>query len=145
MSDPYAGLSATDRDRLDRFAAEFEDVDPVDYGLFAGSSAPESEIEAAREVVSRSLGSGPRRRAVQAAIAAFMAASDTAMARRWFNPALLFAGSGLPTRPDDRARFAGSLERAAVAVIVWDDLTEDEREVLAGPWARVVERALAAT
>ena len=37
-----------------------------------------------------------------------------------------------------------SLQRTVAAVIVWDQLTREEREAVAGPWAIVVDQALTA-
>lgn len=138
----YDALRPAERDRLERFAAAFESIDPRDYEIFAGSTAPEEEIDAARTVALRAIGSGTREAAVERAAQAFVRAADRAIAERSFDPLLLYAGSARTPRGEDRAKLAQSLERAVVAVIVWDDLRDEEREALLGPWARVVERAL---
>ena len=45
----------------------------------------------------------------------------------------------LPDRAPDRMRFLESVERIVVALILWDELAEDDRDVLVGPWAGLVE------
>jgi hypothetical protein len=44
----------------------------------------------------------------------------------------------LPDRPEDRVRFLRSVERAVVAVILWDELSDGDRDALLGPWAGVL-------
>jgi hypothetical protein len=55
---------------------------------------------------------------------------------------MLFAGFGQAPRAEDRVRFQQALERAVVATIVWDEITDEERDVLAGPWASLLRDAL---
>jgi hypothetical protein len=49
---------------------------------------------------------------------------------------LLF--QSLPDRGDDRVRFLASLERAVVALILWDELSEESRMAMLGPWTDLV-------
>jgi hypothetical protein len=144
VTDSYAGLSSSERGRLERFAAEFEDVDPADYELFAGTTSSPEDVEAAQDAVNRLIGSGSRRAATKEAVRIFAAAADGAIGRRFRAVELLFGSRSFPSRPEDRARLLGSIERAVAAVILWDELTDDERATLAGPWSVVVDRALAA-
>jgi len=142
VTDPYTGLTAAERGRLERFATAFEDLDPNDYAMFVGTSAGDDGIEVARETAGRVLGSGSRRAAANAATQAFIEAGELAIARRWRISDLFLGSRGLGGSAEERARFLTSLERAVVAVILWDDLTDEERETVAGPWARFVEQAL---
>jgi hypothetical protein len=79
---------------------------------------------------------------VERAIASFREAADVALAQRMPVPQMLFAGFGRAPRAEDRVRFQQTLERAVVATIVWDELSEDERDVLAGPWLPLLEQIL---
>ena len=69
----YDALRPAERDRLERFAAAFEQVDPVDYEMFAGTTAPAEDIERAREAALLAIGPGSRRAAVQRALSSFTA------------------------------------------------------------------------
>jgi len=55
---------------------------------------------------------------------------------------MLFAGFGQAPRAEDRVRFQQALERAVVATIVWDEITDEERDLLAGPWTALLRNAL---
>jgi hypothetical protein len=90
------------------------------------------------------IGSGSRRAAIKQAVRAFTEAADLNIARRFRAVDLLFGSRSFPSRPEDRTRLLASIERAVAAVILWDQLTDDERASLAGPWSVVVDRALAA-
>jgi hypothetical protein len=46
---------------------------------------------------------------------------------------LLF--QSLPDRAEDRTRFLQSVERTVVALILWDELDDEDRAALVGPWA----------
>jgi hypothetical protein len=137
----YDALRPAERQRLERFAAAFEDVDPLDYELFAGTTASEDDLAAARTAALEAIGSSTRRAAVERAAQAFTHAADVAIVKR-FNPVFLYVGIARSPRPEDRVLLAQSLERAVVAVILWDELGDAEREVLLGPWARVAGRAI---
>ena len=138
----YDALRPIERERLERFAAAFEDVDPLDYEQFAGTTASDDEIELARAVVLRAIGSGSRRSAVQRAVGAFTDAASRGIARRWRGIDLLLGFTPSSIRVDDRVRLRESLERAVAAVVLWDELTETERAALLGPWAPIAERAV---
>ena len=142
MTDDYAGLSSRERQRLERFAAEFEDIDPADYEQFAGTASSPDDVSAAQDAVNRVIGSGSRRAAIKHAVQAFTEAADLQVSRRFRAVDLLFGSRSFPSRPEDRTRLLASIERAVAAVIVWDELTDDERAALVGPWAQVVGRAL---
>jgi hypothetical protein len=135
-------LRPAERDRLERFAEAFEDVDPLDYEIFAGTTAPADEIEVAREEALRAIGSGSRRAAVERAMRSFTAAADRALASRMPMPQVILGSSGVSQRPEDHARLLQGLERAVVALIVWDEIDRVQRDVLLGPWARLADRAL---
>jgi hypothetical protein len=144
VSDDYAGLSSAERDRLERFAAVFDEIDPNEYALFGGSATSDEAAEAVREVVNRALGSPSRRAAAKQAMQAFADAAERAIASRFRVAELLLGPRGLVARPDDHVRFILALQRTVAAVIVWDQLTEEEREAVAGPWATVVDQAIRA-
>ena len=143
MIDDYAGLSSIERARLERFATEFEDIDPADYELFAGTASAPEDVAAAQDAANRMIGSGSRRAAIKRAVKAFTAAADLNISRRFRAVDLLFGSRSFPSRPEDRTRLLASIERAVAAVILWDELSDDERAALVGPWSMVVDRALA--
>ena len=138
----YDALRRAERDRLEAFAAAFEDVDPLDYDRFAGATADGDELEAARSSAMAAIGTESRRRAVERAVGSFRTAADRSLAHRLPAPQMLFAGFGQAPRAVDRFRFHQALERAVVAAIVWDEVTDDERDVLAGPWAALLRDAV---
>ncbi len=139
----YDALRPAERARLERFAAAFEQVDAMDYERYAGTTASDEELEAARAEAIDLMGSAQRRTAINRAIRSFAEAADRALRGRAPVPQVLFGLAGPTIRGEDRARLLQSLERAVVAVTLWDELHEDEREVLLGPWARVADQALA--
>ena len=145
MTDDYAGLTSLERQRLERFAAEFEDVDPTEYELFAGTTSSAEDVGAAQDAANRMIGPSARRAAIKQAVRAFTEAADLNISRRFRATDLLFGSRSFPSRPEDRTRLLASIERAVAAVILWDELTDDERSALVGPWSMVVERALAAS
>lgn len=138
-----AGLRPLERRRLERFAAGFELVDASAYATLAEARPDEAVRRAEREALAF-LGNGPRKQAVRAAVEAFTEAATRAYARRTSLPDTIMLFQSLPDRAEDRVRVLASIERAVVAVILWDELPEAERDALLGPWARVAEQALAA-
>lgn len=138
----FDALTRAERDRLERFAALFEQLDPRDYEPFAGATASDGEIEAARVVALLAIGSASRRAAVERAIETFTRAADRALAERAFDPLLMYGGMARSPRVEDRARLRQSLERAIVAVILWDELDDLDRDILLGPWAHLAGRAV---
>lgn len=129
------GLRPAERTRLDRFAALFERLDASQYATLT-ELEDTPEVEAAQEEAFRLVGrSGPRRDAVRSAIKAFTDAATVAYAQRMSLPDTLLLFQSLPDRARDRYRFLESVERAVVALILWDELGEDDREVLVGPWS----------
>jgi hypothetical protein len=137
----YDALRPAERERLERFAAAFEDLNPADYDLFLSSLGTEDELEGARSAAMAALGGERRREAARQAAASFTATADRAISRSQPLPAI-----SLAPRPGgssgDRGRLFMALGRAVVAVIVWDDLAPEEREILLGPWGRLAGRAL---
>jgi len=137
VSDPGAGLSARERDRLARFAAAFERLDASDYALYA-DVRPRPEATAA-EARAAELARGTARRAgIRSAVATFVDAATLAYGRRMSLPDTFLLFQSLPDRADDRVRFLASVERAVVALILWDELDEGDRVALVGPWAELV-------
>ena len=137
----YAALPPGAGRRLDRFAAEFERLSANDYALFA---TPVEEDDAHRTALAHARPApGPRRKAMDRAIRAFLDAAAVAYSRRLVQTDTVMLFQSVTDRAEDRVRFAASLERAVTAVIAWDDLDADDRELLLGPWAQMAERAAA--
>ena len=77
-----------------------------------------------------------------AAVAAFVDEATVAYSRRMTLTDTLMLFQSLPDRAEDRVRFLASLERAVVAVILWDELSASDRDALLGPWANVLPPSL---
>ena len=140
----YAALRRDERNRLERFATAFDGLDPLLYENFGVVPVDEDLLERARESAMGAIGpSEARRDAARAAAKRFVDAADQAMVGRREYPTILVTGRFSSPRAVDRAGVLMSLERAVVAVIAWDDLTPDERDILLGPWASLADSALA--
>lgn len=138
----YDALTRTERARLEAFAARFADVDPADYALFAGGTPLAESVREARAAAEAAAGTGTRRRALGRAMQAFGEEARVALGRR-FGIETIYLGRTSGLRSDEIERFFSGLERAVVAVVLWDDLSEDERQALAGAWIQQVEAAAA--
>jgi hypothetical protein len=132
--DALEGLGAAERERLEIFAAVFDRLDAGSYSTFT-ETVESDDVRAAKEQAVALIGSGPRRDTVRAAIGAFVDAATVAYARRLPLPDTFLLFQSLPDRAEDRVRFLGSVERAVVALILWDELEDDDRIALLGPWA----------
>ena len=137
--DPAAvqGLLPAERARLDRFAAVFERLDATRYATLTegyDTDAVDAAKSAALELVDRS---SRRRDAVRSAVRAFTDRATAAYAERFTVPQLLLGA--LPDRAADRVRFLESVERVVVALILWNELGDDDRDALVGPWVGMVE------
>ena len=139
--DPLDRLSAGSRARLDRFATAFQLLDSDLYTAFAASSHDADERRSALERVQELIGQGSRREGVLAALVEFreFAVRSATEAMSGSNAAL-FTRTNVATA-EDRVRFLAALELAVVVVLLWDEIDEDERHDLLGPWA---EMAIAA-
>ena len=143
LIDQLAGLRPAERRRLERFAAAFERIDASQYLTFA--EVPDlDELAPAEAEATRLIGSGPRRLAAKAAVGAFIDEAAQAYSRRPTLTDTLFMFRSLPDRAEDRVRFLASVERAVVALILWDELNEQRRNVLLGMWGGIAERAAGA-
>jgi len=141
---PFAALRPDERDRLERFGRAFDGLDPLLYENYGVGAADAASLEEARRAAMRAIGTGEaRRNAVRAAVREFTDTADRAVAGRHEYPAILLTGRFSSPRAADRVSMLQSLERAVVAVVVWNELTVDERDVLLGPWAQFAEMALA--
>jgi hypothetical protein len=85
------------------------------------------------------LGKAAARDAIRAAVNAFIDEGTRAYARRTSLTDTFLLFQSLPDRAEDRVRFLATVERAVVGLILWDELDEDTRSALIGPWAAVVE------
>jgi hypothetical protein len=127
------GLGQAERDRLEAFAAIFDRLDARSYSTFT-ETIESGEVGPARERALALVGSGQRRDAVRAAVAAFVDAAIVAYARRLSLPDTFLLFQSLPDRAEDRVRFLASVERAVVALILWDELEDEDRVALLGAW-----------
>jgi len=136
-ANPLAGLRPEERERLDRFSVAFERVDASQYITFA--EVPTAEVEAAEAEAMGLLDAGPRHDAVKAAVAAFIDEATQAYSRRPTLTDTFLMFRSLPDRAEDRVRFLGSVERAVVALILWDELSESSRGALLGRWDGIAD------
>jgi hypothetical protein len=139
--DALDGLRPAERDRLEAFAAVFDRLDAGSYSTFTEIVEAE-DVPAAREHAIARIGTGPRRATVRAAVAAFVDAATVAYSRRLALPDTFLLFQSLPDRAEDRVRFLGSVERAVVGLILWDELEDEDRIALLGPWGPSVVPAI---
>jgi len=142
LEDALDDLPGAARERLARFAAEFEGLDARDYAFFATVPEDAGALQRAMSAADAALGQGPRRDAVRAAVGAFADAASIGYSNRLALPDTLLLFQSLADLPQDRVRLVASLERAVVALVLWDELDAADLGSLLGPWAEVVERAL---
>ena len=135
-------LPAGSGERLERFAAEFERLDASAYSTFASQSEGDADVRHTMAAADAVIGTGPRRAAVREAVESFRDWAARAYSSRLVQTDTVLLFQSLVDRPDDRVRFAASLERVVVALILWDELQADDRLVLLGPWQVMVERAV---
>jgi hypothetical protein len=140
--DAFAFLSRTERDRLDRFAEQFDDIASGDFAMFEGPVRPDSQLVDAMHTVLAELGTGRRHDAIKAAIDRFRDAAMRRYSERFSAPELLGLRQVAASNPEDRVRVLQSLERAVAALILWDRLDDQTRAALAGPWGELVERSI---
>jgi hypothetical protein len=138
----YDALSPTERQRLERFAAAFEQLDASSYVTLA-EARPSPNVDRAQTDALQALGTGSRRKAVRDAVTAFVNAAATAYSRRFALPDTVLLFQSLPDRAEDRVRFLTGLERAVAALILWDELPEDDRQALGGVWVPHLEAVVA--
>jgi len=142
--DPFAALRPDERKRLELFGRAFDGLDPLLYENYGVGPLDAELLEEARRAAMRAIGTGDsRRNAARAAVREFVDRADRAIAARHEFPTVLLTGRFSSPRAADRVSLLQSLERAVVAVVVWNELTTDERDVLLGPWANLAEMALA--
>jgi hypothetical protein len=135
------GLSADERARLERFAAAFDRIDAGTYMQLA-DVVLDHEVEAAQRAAVERLGNGRRRAAVRAAVERFIDAATIAYARRTTLTDTFLMNQSLPDRAEDRVRFLSTVERAVVALVLWDELDDAHLTALIGRWAPYVEDEL---
>jgi len=139
---PGDGFNATTRRRLDLFAQLFDDIAEPDLPLFAGPEEPGPELASAMQTADQALGSGTEREATKRAVQDFVHAAQLRFIENFNVLSLLGVGSRSRPSSDDRTRIFKSLERAVVAIVVWDRLDPADQAALAGPWGEMVERAV---
>ena len=142
LIDRLGGLRPDERRRLEAFAEVFEHIDASQYVTFADVPSPE-DVEPTETEASRLLGARTRHDAVKAAVGAFIDEATLAYSRRPTLTDTLFMFRSLPDRAEDRVRFLASVERAVVALILWDDMGERSRVALLGLWGGIVDRIVA--
>lgn len=136
------GLDARARRRLERFAAEYDQIEAAEFHMFAGPDTPDAELRAAMDRALAELGVKSRRDAARVAVEKFVSSAQHRYSERFGVAELFGLQMGAPTTAADRVHVFESLERAVAAVILWDHLDDETRTLLAGPWAGLVEDAV---
>ena len=136
--DDLAGLRQPERERLQAFAGAFERVSAGDYPLFT-EVLPGDDVLAAQQRAVDVVGTTGRRDAVRAAVDVFVDFGTRAYSSRVALPDTFLMHQGLPDRAEDRVRFLATVERAVVGLILWDELDEDDRAALLGPWGAYLQ------
>ena len=135
--DDLAGLRPEERKRLERLAEVFDRLDARDYSTFASVIEPDG-VDDAKEHANDLLREPRRRSAVREAIERFVDAAAQGYSRRMSLTDTFLLNQSLPDRPEDRVRFASSVERAVVGLVLWDELDDEDRVALLGPWGLTV-------
>lgn len=143
LADDLAGLRPQERSRLERFAEVFDRIDARDYSTFAPRVDAEG-VEDAKQHAIEQVRTPERRRAIRRAIDRFVDAAAQGYSRRLTLTDTFLLNQSLPDRAEDRVRFATSVERAVVAVVLWDELDDPDRVALLGPWSATVIRMMEA-
>ena len=143
-ADPMVTLPRLARDRLDRFAAAFQQLDSDLYPAFSAASHDPVERLQALDRVQELIGRGARREGVLAALADFreFAVRSATDSLGGYHSVLLTRSN--QASAEERVRFLSSLELAVVTVILWDEIAPDEREGLLGPWSEMAAQAVGA-
>jgi hypothetical protein len=141
-ADAFAGLAPEERARLDAFGRAFERVGVPEYSTFT-EVVPSDRLGEAQQRALDVLGTGARRRAVRAAMERFVDYATQAYSSRPTLTDTFLMFRSVPDRADDRLRFLATVERAVVAVVLWDELDELDRAVLLGPWGRFIDAGAA--
>jgi hypothetical protein len=138
LIDDLKDLPPGERARLERFALAFERMNASSYALFTEVNLS-PEVEAAQARALEVIGTGSRRNAIRAAVDAFVDFATTAYSNRTTLTDTFLMNQSLPDRAEDRVRFLATVERAVVALILWDELDEDDQAALLGPWGALVD------
>ncbi len=136
--DALAGLRPADRARLEAFAGAFERVSAGDYPLFT-EVLPGDDVLAAQQRAIDVVGTTGRRDAVRAAVDVFVDYGTRAYSNRLSLTDTFLLFQSLPDRAEDRVRFLQTVERPTVGLILRDELDEDDRAALIGPWSAFIQ------
>lgn len=136
------GLDARARQRLERFAAEYDQIEAAEFHMFAGPDEPDAKLRAAMDRALVELKVESRRDAARSAVQKFVDSARHRYSERFGVAELFGLQMGAPTTASDRVHVFESLERAVAAVILWDHLDDETRTLLAGPWGPQVEAAV---
>lgn len=135
--DPLDNLPIGARERLDRFAAAFERLGANEYVLYATEQRDDPQLRAARDAVSAAMVSATRRAAVRTAVETFTDWAAQAYSRRLPATDTIMLYQSLPDRAADRVRLLQGLERAVIAIVLWDEIDAEVRDTLLGSWAEM--------
>ncbi|MEW5989878.1 MAG: hypothetical protein AB1736_00855 [Chloroflexota bacterium] len=136
-----AALPDPARNRLERFAAEFERLGAGQYVLFATVAEDDARTDRAFEAARVSRGSPARRAAARAAAAAFVDWVVQGYTSRLSLPDTILLFQSLPDRPQDRIRLARSVQAAVIGLVAWETAAGEDVGVLVGPFLEMAERA----
>jgi hypothetical protein len=115
----------------------------TDFHHFAGPLEPDETLRTAMDAALDQLHAERRRTAVKDAVARFVQAARHRYSERFGITEVLGLSGHASATAEDRVRVFSSLERAVAVVILWDQLDDETRIALAGPWSSLVEAAVA--
>jgi hypothetical protein len=153
MGDPivdHAALRPAERARLDALAHAIDRLDAYACRQFTDQFVTE-EVRAAQERAIELIGHDSRQWAIQAAVDALTAAGTRAYVdlpapqqkSPWYLGGVIGIAMGRnQARRDqaaDRIRFLATIDRAVVALILWDELEPFDRPALVGPWGAYLD------
>jgi hypothetical protein len=130
------------RDRLEGFGEAIDTVPNDNLALFATRSLDRERHDEARAAADRIASEHGWDRG----IAALRDVAIDWVGQRMDDPTAWLGAVGtradsLSMRPEDLGRVGQSLADAFRAVALWDDLDDERRDELLGPWASLVEAA----
>lgn len=128
------------RDRLERFAQAIDTVPNDNLAIFGTRSLDPETHDEARATADRVAGE----HGWDGGVAALRDVAIDWVGQRMDDPSAWVGATGrradsLSMRPDDLGRVGQSLADAFRAVALWDDLDDERRDELLGPWASLVD------
>jgi hypothetical protein len=128
------------RRRVAAFSDKVERIRLEDLPLYAATPNSRADHRQALEGAARAAAESGRQKAVEAARSDAVEFLMRLYGDSQYRPTWIGLNWGQsPGTTDDRVRVMQSLGEAVAALVLWDVLTEEQRDELLGPWAALVE------